>query len=308
MIEIKNIAKSYGRGNEALRDISLKVDDRKVFGLVGTNGAGKSTLLRIMAGVVRPDSGEVIYDGKPLYTGRGYLHQNISIKQSICFLSDTWGFPIAATASDCADEYAIYYPYFNRGRFDRMMEVVGFDEKKPVRFYSKGMKKATAVLLGLASGTRYLLCDELFDGLDPVLRQTLKSVFAAEMTDRDFTPVIASHNLRELEDFCDHVGLLHKGGVLLSENLGNMQLKMHRIQCVIGDEKREQELLRDLNVVTSRKRGSVLEILVRGDKEQIASRLDQSVPIFSEILPVSLEEAFIGETEESGYDFKSLFS
>jgi ABC-2 type transport system ATP-binding protein len=162
------------------------------------------------------------------------------------------------------------------------------------------------VLLGVCANTRYLLCDETFDGLDPVMRQAVKSLFASEILNREFTPVIASHSLREIEDICDHVGLLHKGGILFAKDLDEMKLRIHKIQCVIPDEQEEQALLGELEVLQYEHRGSLLTVVARGSSEEIMRKVQEKQPLFCEILPLTLEEIFISETEVAGYDIKNL--
>ena len=169
------------------------------------------------------------------------------------------------------------------------------------------MKRQVSMLLGICAGTKYLFCDETFDGLDPVMRQAAKSILAYEVTERPFTPIIASHNLRELEDICDHVGLLHKGGVLLSRELEDMKMHIHKVQCVIQNPLLEEELLRELDVVQSEKRLSLLTLIVRGEKDRIMETVESKFPLFAEMIPLTLEEIFISETEVAGYDIKKLF-
>ena len=161
-------------------------------------------------------------------------------------------------------------------------------------------------MLGVCAGTEYLFCDETFDGLDPVMRQTVKSLFAAEIMNRKFTPVIASHSLREIEDICDHVGLLHKGGILFAKDLDEMKLGIHKIQCVIPDVQMEEELLEELQVLQYNKRGSLLTVITRGSYDEVLGKIQEKQPLFSEILPLTLEEFFISETEVAGYDIKNL--
>ena len=168
------------------------------------------------------------------------------------------------------------------------------------------MKKQLSILYGVCSGTKYLLCDETFDGLDPVMRQTVKSLFISEMEQNGLTPIIASHNLRELEDICDHVGLLHKGGILLNEELEGMKLGIHKLQCVFKSESDYQLLSSQLNVIKYDNRGSLFTITLRENREKINAFMKEINPIFHEILPLSLEEIFISETEAKGYDFKNL--
>lgn len=206
-----------------------------------------------------------------------------------------------------ADWYSAYYPKFDKKRFDELSKRLDLDTKRKIHTLSKGMKRQVSMLLGICAGTKYLFCDETFDGLDPVMRQAAKSILAYEVTEREFTPVIASHNLRELEDICDHVGLLHKGGVLLSREVEDMKLHIHKIQCVIQNPVLEEELLRELDVVQHEKRLSLMTLVVRGEKDKIMEIVESKFPVFAEMIPLTLEEIFISETEVAGYDIKDLF-
>lgn len=299
MIEISGVSKSF-RDTEALQKLTLTIRDGEVFGLIGTNGAGKSTLLRILSGVLKQDEGQVLVDGQTVY-------ENPEVKGKICFLSDTVFEMKNATPEDMEQEYSLVYPAFNRERYYDMLRKIGIDSKKKLRTFSKGMKRQVAVLLGICTGAKYLFCDEVFDGLDPVMRQAVKSLFAQEMIDNGLTPVIASHNLRELEDICDHVGLLHKGGVLLSEDLSGLKLHMCKLQCLIKDKEKEKQLLDELQILKMDRSGSMLLIVARGDADQIMEKVQAADPVFAETLPLTLEEIFITETGVSGYDFKDLF-
>jgi ABC-2 type transport system ATP-binding protein len=202
--------------------------------------------------------------------------------------------------------YELIYPGFDRTRFLQMLEKFDLNPRRKLATFSKGMKKQVSVLLGVCANTRYLLCDETFDGLDPVMRQAVKSLFASEILNREFTPVIASHSLREIEDICDHVGLLHKGGILFAKDLDEMKLRIHKIQCVIPDEQEEQALLGELEVLQYERRGSLLTVVARGSSEEIMRKVQEKQPLFCEILPLTLEEIFISETEVAGYDIKNL--
>jgi ABC-2 type transport system ATP-binding protein len=299
MIEISGVSKSF-RDTEALQKLTLTIRDGEVFGLIGTNGAGKSTLLRILSGVLKQDEGQVLVDGQTVY-------ENPEVKGKICFLSDTVFEMKNATPEDMEREYSLVYPAFNRERYYDMLRKIGIDSKKKLRTFSKGMKRQVAVLLGICTGAKYLFCDEVFNGLDPVMRQAVKSLFAQEMIDNGLTPVIASHNLRELEDICDHVGLLHKGGVLLSEDLSGLKLHMCKLQCLIKDKEKEKQLLDELQILKMDRSGSMLLIVARGDADQIMEKVQATDPVFAETLPLTLEEIFITETGVSGYDFKDLF-
>ncbi len=227
MIKTENLCKAFGK-LQAVHNVTLSIADNCIFGLAGTNGAGKSTLLRMLSGVLKQDSGKISMDDREVY-------ENPEVKEDIFFLPDTAYFFQNATMKDMADYYSMYYPRYDKDRFHKLVRNLGLDEKRKISTFSKGMKRQASLLLGVCSGTKYLFCDETFDGLDPVMRQAAKSILAYEVTEREFTPVIASHNLRELEDICDHVGLLHKGGVLLSKDVEEMKLQIHKVQCVIPE-------------------------------------------------------------------------
>ena len=298
MIEAVMLEKSFDT-IVAVHQVSLSVKDGEVFGLVGTNGAGKSTLLRMMSGVLKPDSGTVCMDHLPIY-------DNAEVKKNLFFISDDAYFMPNATPEEMAVYYGSVYDNFDSLKFHKLAVGFGLDCSRKINTFSKGMKKQLSILLGITAGTKYLLCDETFDGLDPVVRQGVKSLFAAEMADRGLTPVIASHNLRELEDICDHVGLLHKGGVLLSEDIENMKLNVQKIQCVFETKEDEEAALKDLEVMIHDVRGRLHTITVRGTREDIEARFRAVNTVFFEILALTLEEIFISETEVVGYDIKKF--
>lgn len=298
MIELLELNKNFD-DIKAVNHVSLSIRDGEVFGLVGTNGAGKSTLLRIMSGVIQPDSGVACVDNRPVY-------DNPDVKKDIFFISDDQYFLPNSTPEEMADYYEGVYENFDKLRFFKLCNSFGLDAKRRLSTFSKGMKKQVCVLLGICSGTKYLLCDETFDGLDPVVRQAVKSLMAAEMSDRGLTPVIASHNLRELEDICDHIGLLHKGGVILSEDLSDMKLKMQKVQCVFANEDDLGKAIEGMEVLIHETRGRLHTITMRGEREDVERALRSGNPIFFEVLPLSLEEIFISETEVVGYDIKKF--
>ena len=298
MIRIEHVTKKFD-DILALDQVSAQINENCIFGLVGTNGAGKSTLLRLASGVLKPEKGRVMVDEQDVW-------ENPQAKEKICFLADTaWFFP-NATAEVMRDYYRVVYPKFDTARFDDLLRKFDLDPRRKLAAFSKGMKKQVSVLLGVCAGTEYLFCDETFDGLDPVMRQTVKSLFAAEIMNRKFTPVIASYSLREIEDICDHVGLLHKGGILFAKDLDEMKLGIHKIQCVIPDAQLEEELLTELQVLQYNKRGSLLTVITRGSYDEVLGKIQEKQPLFSEILPLTLEEIFISETEVAGYDIKNL--
>ena len=298
MIELKNVDKTLG-GVHAVDHVSGTIREGMVFGLIGSNGAGKSTLLRMISGVIRPDDGTVLCDGAPVF-------ENPEAKAQICFLPDTPYFFPNADIRQMRDYYAMIYPAFNRKQFDALADRFRLDPKRSIHAFSKGMKKQVSILLGLCAGTKYLLCDETFDGLDPVVRQAVKSLIAAEIIERDFTPVISSHNLRELEDICDSIGLLHEGRLLLTRDLDDAKNNICKLQCVIPDSRREQELISSLRILKMERTGSLLTLTVRGERTETLQRAQAQEPLFVEALPLTLEEIFISETEVAGYDIKDF--
>ncbi|MBQ7839919.1 MAG: ABC transporter ATP-binding protein [Lachnospiraceae bacterium] len=298
MIECRDLTKSF-QGIKAVDRVSVTIKEGSVFGLIGTNGAGKSTVLRMMAGVLKPDEGMVIVDNMQVY-------DNMHAKARLFFIADEPYFFTNAAPRDMEKYYSSVYRGFDREQFYLYLTRFGLDGRRKINTFSKGMKKQLAIIIGLSAKTKYLFCDETFDGLDPVMRQGVKSIFAREMEERDFTPIIASHNLRELEDICDHVGLLHEGGVLLSKDLEEMKCNIQKVQCVFTDPEEEKRILNQMNLVKSDRRGSLLTLTVRGTREETIAAFAAANTLFYEVLPLSLEEIFISETEVTGYDVKNL--
>ena len=268
MIESVDLTKRFDDVT-AVDHVNAVIAEGSVFGLVGTNGAGKSTFLRLVTGILKPDEGRVLIDGEDVFTVP-------RIREQFFYVPDDQYFFSNVTPREMMAFFAKIYPHFDRSRFGRLAGAFELPENRKINTFSKGMKKQLSIILGLSAGTKYLLCDETFDGLDPVMRQAVKSLFAEDMTERGLTPVITSHNLRELEDICDHVGLLHKGGT------------------------------DPLNVLRIEQRGSILTLTVRGSEYELLGRMEQLDTVFYEVVPLSLEEIFISETEVTGYDIKKL--
>lgn len=298
MIQMEHLGKSFG-SIPAVDDISMEIREGEVFGLIGTNGAGKSTLLRMIAGVMKPDKGTVLVDRQKVY-------DNPAAKANLFFIADEPYFFPNSTAQDMKLYYRTIYPAFDSKRFEKLLSDFGLDPARKISHYSKGMKKQLSILLGLCASTKYLLCDETFDGLDPVMRQGVKALFAGDMVERGLTPVIASHNLRELEDICDHVGLLHRGGVLLSQNVEDMKLGIQKVQCVFADEDGFSRAAQGLSILNDRQTGQLHTITVRGSREDVLLAFRDVETVFFELLPLTLEEVFISETEVVGYDIKKF--
>ena len=299
MIELKSVSKIFG-DVKAVDNICLTIRNNTVMGLLGTNGAGKSTLLRMMAGVLKPDDGEILIDDMPVWN-------NPEAKGKFFYISDDQYYFPNSTPKEFGSFYKTYYPTFDEDRFHQLLDKIDLPADRKIRTFSKGMKKQLSILIGICAGTDYLFCDETFDGLDPVMRQAIKAIFIQEMERRSFTPVIASHNLRELEDISDHIGLLHKGGVLLSQDLEDLRCNLTKIQCVLPEEL-DEKVQNALLVLKMQRHGKLLTMTVRGETDKVVSWLNTLNPIYCEAVPLTLEEIFISETEVAGYDIKSLIS
>lgn len=297
MIEVKHLTKRFG-AITALDDISFQVDSGSIFGLVGSNGAGKSTFLRTAAGVYRPDAGSVLIDG-------GEPFENLSVKGNVCFISDYPYFPRAATLTDMEDLFSHTYPHWDKERFHYLCSCFPLDTKQRILNMSKGMQRQAAILCALGARPTHLLLDEIFDGLDPVMRQLLKRILSGEVSDRGMTVVIASHNLRELEDICDHVGLFHRGGVIFDRELDSLKLGISRVQAMFRPMP-DRSAFDSFDLVTLRTQGSLVDFVARGTQEDILAKLSAMNPVFSELLPLTLEEVFISEMEAVGYDYNHI--
>lgn len=298
MIEAVNLSKNFDK-IKALDQVTVTIKEGNVFGLVGTNGAGKSTFMRMLCGILKPDEGTITIDGRDVY-------ENVNIKELFFYISDDQYFFSNATPKDLKNYYKVVYKNFDSERFDTLMKQFELDQKRKINTFSKGMKKQVSIICGICANTRYIFCDETFDGLDPVMRQAVKSIFAKEISERNMTAIIASHNLRELEDICDYVGLLHKGGILLTKDLYDLKFNIHKVQCVFPKDIDMEQLFEGTELLKVERRGSLYTITARGTREELTSCIEAAKPIFSEVLPLTLEEIFISETEVVGYDVKKL--
>ncbi len=299
MIRIQSVCKSYDKKN-ALDELTFSIKSGEVFGLVGTNGSGKTTLMNMMCGILQPDRGMVIIDGEDVY-------ENMKLKQDIFYVPDDAYFLTGYNCEDMKNFYSSIYLKFDKERFDQLLEQFGLNKKMKINNMSKGMKKQLSIILGVSANTKYLLLDETFDGLDPVKRQAVKSLLANEICDRNVTPVIASHNLRELEDFCENIALLHEGTVLVSDDMDNLKENLHKVQCAFKVEE-TPEVFEELVIHQCKKQGSLYFLTVRGEREEILSILQKANPIFCEMVPLSLEEIFISETEVAGYEVDNQYN
>ncbi len=297
MIEIKNASMSYGKVR-SLENVSATVKDGSIFGLIGSNGSGKSTLLRILCGVIKPEEGEILYDGVEVW-------ENDLVKQDIVYLSDEQFFLPHCTINDMRKLYKTVYTGFSDETFKKLQSIFTLDCDRKINTFSKGMKKQASVMLGVSAKPKYLLCDETFDGLDPVVRQLVKRILAEEAAEGGMTTIIASHNLREMEDICDTVGLLHKGDLLFVRELDDMKSEFHKVQAVFSEDFDASALV-PMKILAYQKRGSIVSFIARGTLDEINAAMTERKPTFYETVALTLEEIFISEMEERGYDFSKL--
>lgn len=297
MIQVERLTKKF-QTYTALNQISVSVQPGSVFGLVGSNGAGKSTLLRTIAGIYKPDSGTVAIDGTPIFE-----HPNV--KNDIFFISDFPYFIPQSNMKEMAKFYASMYSNWSHERYRELCSLFPIEEKMKISSMSKGMQRQVALICALSTQPKVLLMDEIFDGLDPVMRQLLKKLLAREVSERNITVMIASHNLRELEDVCDHVGLLHQGGVVFEQELDGLQLNLHKLQAVFKPMI-SMDVFSDLDILKFDMKGSLINMVIRGDKGVISRRIEALKPVYFEMLPLTLEEVFISEMEVSGYDIDKI--
>lgn len=297
MIEINNLTKLFGE-KRALNNISFKISSGSIFGLVGSNGAGKSTLLRIIAGVFDADEGEALLNGEKPF-------ENNKINGETAFVSDFPYFYPGATLNSTACYYRSLYPNWDEARFAQMKKCFPINPSQKIATMSKGMQRQTAIILALSHNPKFILFDEIFDGLDPVIRELVKKILIDYVLETNATVVIATHNLRELEGFCDHIGLLHLGGILLEKDIDGDSIGLYRMQLVMDDEA-FNEIRGAINIVSESHQGKMTEITVKGEFEKIQEVINSKSPLFFESLPLTLEELFISEMEAVGYDINNF--
>ena len=291
MLELKNVTKTFG-AFKALDGLTLTVPQGAVYGLVGPNGAGKSTAIRHITGVYRPDSGEVTLGGQGVY-------ENTRVKETVGYIPDEISYFPSATLEDMRKYYRGLYPKFDDALFDRLKQVFLLPEKTPIRRYSKGMQKQAAFQLTLSCRPEVLILDEPVDGLDPVMRRQVMSLILSDVAEHGTTVLISSHNLRELEDVCDHVGIMDHGRMLLEKSLADMQGATHKLQ-IVGD------VPEGLNVLHESSSGRLKTLIVRGSAVEIATRAEAAKPAYFDVLPLSLEEIFIYELGGVNYEVKNI--
>ena len=296
MIEVRDVVKKFD-GFAALDGASLSVPTGSVYGLVGPNGAGKSTIIRHLTGIYRQDSGTVAIGGESVW-------ENAALKSRIAAIPDDWYYFNQASIRDMMRFYRGFYPNFSMERYEKLKEVFSIDEKKTIRRLSKGMQKQVAFWLALSCMPDYLILDEPVDGLDPVMRRQVWSLMMGDVSERGTTVLVSSHNLRELEDVCDHVGIMDHGKVLLERSLAQLQDNMVKLQVVFQDG--VTEVPPELPVLHASKVGRIHTLIMRMNAEEATARLSTYNPMLVDAVPLTLEEIFIYELGGADYAVKNI--
>ena len=294
MIKTENLTKKFGDFT-ALDNISCTIQDGCIYGLVDSNGAGKSTFLRTISGVYKADEGTAEMDGAPIY-------ENPNVKKRIAYVPDELFYLPGATMERMATMYRSIYPGFDYNRFKSLAKDLDLATNKSLNTFSKGMRRQAVTILALAAKPDYIFFDETFDGLDPVMRNYIKKLICQDVVDRGASAIITSHSLRELEDTCDQLALLHRGGLVLESDVQNLKTSQFKIQIAFRDDY-TNEIFKDIDIVHSTRHGSVTNMIVRGDRSETVMRLSALNPILLDVLPLTLEEVFTYEMEALGYSF-----
>ena len=295
MIEVKNLVKQFD-GFRALDNLNMTVPDGAVYGLVGPNGAGKSTIIRHMTGIYRQDSGELLIDGAPVF-------ENPALKSRIAYIPDDIFYFSNATIQETANFYRSVYPNFDNARFKKLGELLELDPKRQMRRLSKGMQKQAAFWINVSLHPDILILDEPVDGLDPVMRRQIWRIVMSDVADNGTTVLGSSHNLRELEDVCDHVGIMNKGKLMIERTLSDLQEGIVKIQLALPDG----ETLPDgLEILHRASTGRLQTLIIHGSAAEIQARLELCKPLFVDIVPLTLEEIFIYELGGADYEVKDI--
>jgi len=297
MIKIENLSKKYDKEN-VLDNLNCEVKDGCIYGLVGSNGAGKSTLLRLINGIFKADSGSILIDGEEVF-------ENEKIKQELVFVPDDLFFYPGYTLLDTAKYYQAMYKKFDMDYLKKLAGLLKLDLNKKINTFSKGMKRQCALICALSTKAKYMFFDETFDGLDPVIRNTMKKIMASLMEEENTTIVMTSHNLRELEDICDNLGLLHKGGILFESDIDSIKTNMYKVQISLSEDF-SKDRFKELDVINFKKVGSVATLIINDKKGNSKKKLEKLNPIILDYLPLTLEEVFIYEMEALGYEFNEI--
>jgi ABC-2 type transport system ATP-binding protein len=292
MVTIENVTKCFGK-KRALDNINCTIKDGSILGVVGSNGAGKSTLLRLISGVYKADKGSIKIDGESIY-------DNAPVKHKCVFISDNPYYYQGATLDSMAKLYSSFYRDFSFKEYDELVEIFGLDPQSLISIFSKGMQRQAIIILALSCKCKYIILDEALDGLDPVKRGIVKQKLYNSVMDNESTVIISSHSLRELEDTCDNLVMIHDGKVIFERDVADMETMLSKVQIVLQDDLLKSDF-EDIEVLKYTRNGSVANLIVKGDSEKILKILDKKNPILIEVLPLSLEEIFTYELHARGY-------
>jgi ABC-2 type transport system ATP-binding protein len=297
MIEMKNVSKAFDLF-KAVENVNLSIQKGSIYGLIGSNGAGKTTLIKLLAGIYRQEKGEVTIGGKPVY-------ENVSLKQKVFYIPDQPYFLSHYTTKQMARFYKSIYPTWSVERYQKLADLFEVDQNKKIAAFSKGWQRLIAFILALSANPEILILDEPLDGLDPIVRKKIKNLLIHDVAEREMTILISSHNLREVEDICDHIGIIHKGTLLMEKELDELKSDTHKVQVAYKAGVPEQHL-KSLTLLHTEKRGSVFLCIVRGDEDAIVKQIRKTNPVIFDLLPLTLEEIFIYEMGEYGYAIKNV--
>lgn len=297
MIEIKNLSKSYDK-KKVLDNLNCNIKENSIYGLVGANGAGKSTLLRLINGILISDNGTIKVDGET-------ITDNEQIKQNMVFVPDDLFFYPNYSLNDMAKFYQALYKKFDMPYLKELATNLKLDLNSKIISFSKGMKRQCALILALSTHANYMFFDETFDGVDPVIRNYFKKIIATQMSNDKTTIIMTSHNLRELEDICDNLGLLYNGGILFESDIDSLKTNMYKVQISLKNDF-SKDSFSNLDILSFKKIGSIATIIIKGDKDASKSELEKLHPVILDFLPLTLEEVFIYEMEALGYEFNKM--
>lgn len=295
MIEVRNVIKEFD-GFRALDDLSMTVPTGSVYGLVGPNGAGKSTIIRHLTGIYRQDAGEIMIDGAPVF-------ETPEVKSRIAYIPDDIFYYANASIREMMDFYRSIYPHFDAERFKKLSDVFGLDPKRQMRRLSKGMQKQAAFWIAVSLRPEILILDEPVDGLDPVMRRQIWSIIMADVAENGTTVLVSSHNLRELEDVCDSVGIMNKGKIMIERSLNELQENIVKIQLALPDG---EVLPEGLDILHKSNTGRLQSLIMHGTQEELTEKLQSAHPLFIDAVPLTLEEIFIYELGGADYEVKDI--
>lgn len=298
MIEIKNLSKSFNGKDYVLENLNCKIKDNAIYGLVGANGAGKSTLLRLINSIYTSDEGSILIDNELAY-------DNEVLKQKMVFVPDDLYFYPSYTLMDMAEFYKAMYHNFDMNYVINTANTLKLNPNAKISSFSKGMKRQCALICALATNAKYIFLDETFDGLDPVVRKYFKKLLADSISKRDTTIIMTSHNLRELEDICDNLGLLYKGSILFESDIDTLKTNMFKVQISLKEDF-DKKTFKKLKILSYKKIGSVATLIIDEEGKGSRSFLESLNPIILDYLPLTLEEVFIYQMEALGYEFESV--